>query len=113
MICVQAWCNDSIHGLKLESKATEYTPSNTRHNIHYISTDDILYHRRSKRKNINHYLDTIILVMVLSMQAGCSTTSGHRESKPFFFRPFIKHARFSECNLKGDNIASISKREEL
>ena len=96
MICVQAWCNDSIHGLKLESKATEYTPSNTRNNIHYISNDDILYNRRSTCKNINHYLDTVILVMVLSLQVGCSTTSGHRGSKPLSFRPFIKHVRFSE-----------------
>ena len=96
MICVQAWCNDSIHGLKLESKATKYTPSNTRNNIHYISNDDILYNRRSTCKNINHYLDTVILVMVLSLQVGCSTTSGHRGSKPLSFRPFIKHVKLSE-----------------
>ena len=34
---MQAWCNDSIHGLKLESKAIEYIPSNTRYKIDYIS----------------------------------------------------------------------------
>ena len=73
MICVQAWSNDIIHGLKIESKATENTPSNIRHKIDYISNDDILYNRRSTCKNINHYLDTVILVVVLSLQVGCST----------------------------------------
>ena len=113
MICVQAWRNYSIHGLKLESKATKYTPSNTRHKIDYISNNDILYYRRSTSKNINHFLDTVILVVESSLQVGCSTTSSHRGSKPLSFKPFIKPVRFSELLFKADNLSSISARDDL
>ena len=97
MICVQAWCNDNIHGLKLKSKATEYTPSNTRHNIHYISNDDILYNRSSTCKTINHYLHIVNYSCNGTFHAsGVFNYFWHTGSKPLSFKPFIKQAKFSE-----------------